>query len=84
MLGREPDSELVRRALPEATTRVRRAIEIGDGIRQAAAASLRQAADEGLDHLDADAEIEGRALELALRELNEAQRLPIVSGGQGN
>jgi len=84
ILAREPDGELVGRALPEATARVRRATEIGDGIRQAAATSLRQAADEGLDHLDADAEIEERALELALRELNEAQRLPLVSRHEGH
>lgn len=60
------------------------ATEIGDSIRRAAATSLCQAADEGLDHLDADAEIEGRALELALRELNEAQRLPMVSREAGH
>jgi hypothetical protein len=80
ILSHEPDEDIVRRAIPEAETRVRRACEIGDGIRQAATASLRHETDQGLDSLSADAQLEWSAIQSALDELAARQKhsmLPI-------
>lgn len=78
LLAREPDSGVVAEALSEAEARVRRALEIGHGIRRAATMSLRRATDDDLGQLHADLDVERRALSAALDELAHRQGVPLL------